>query len=261
MTRISLRDFRSYDDADLELGPGLTVVYGANGAGKTNLLEGLYFGCTGRSFRTSDERQLVRHGAKATRVVVSGSDADGTHELAVGLAPGEGKRMTSDGAPVERLLDVSHRPLISVFSPDRLELVKGSPGLRRAHLDQFVAALPGQRAPRPAATTWPRSLSATRCSAACVRAASPATRWLPGTWRWRPWACAWRPTAPRPSSRSSNRSRSARSSSACAAPRRSPTAGARTPPRRRSSPPRSPPASTPISPAGTPPTGPTATTS
>ena len=141
MTRISLRDFRSYEAAELELGPGLTVVYGANGAGKTNLLEALYFGCTGRSFRTNDDRQLVRHGAKATRVVVSGSDDDGAHELAVGLEPGEGKRMTSDGAPVERLLDVAHRPLVSVFSPDRLELIKGPAGLRRAHLDQFVAAL------------------------------------------------------------------------------------------------------------------------
>ncbi|HEY1774542.1 MAG TPA: DNA replication and repair protein RecF [Solirubrobacteraceae bacterium] len=139
--RISLRDFRSYAAAELELGPGLNVVYGANGAGKTNLLEALYFGCTGRSFRTSDERQLIRHGAKSTRVVVTGADSDGGHELAVGLQPGEGKRMTADGAPVERLLDVAHRPLISVFSPDRLELIKGAAGLRRAHLDQFVAAL------------------------------------------------------------------------------------------------------------------------
>ena len=139
--RIALRDFRSYEDAELSLGPGLTIVHGANGAGKTNLLEGLYFGCTGRSFRTTNERHLVRQGASTARVVVSGEDVDGPHELAVGLEPGEPKRMTSDGAPVERLIDAPHRPLISVFSPDRLELIKGQPGVRRAHLDQFVAAL------------------------------------------------------------------------------------------------------------------------
>ena len=139
--RIALRDFRSYEVAELALGPGLTIVYGANGAGKTNLLEGLYFGCTARSFRTTNERNLVRFGAGATRVVVSGGDQDGPHELAVGFVPGEAKRLTSDGAPVERLSDVGHRPLASVFSPDRLELIKGQPGLRRAHLDAFVAAL------------------------------------------------------------------------------------------------------------------------
>ena len=49
--------------------------------------------------------------------------------------------MTLDGAPVERLLDLEDRPLISVFEPDRLELLKGSPALRRAHMDQVVAAL------------------------------------------------------------------------------------------------------------------------
>jgi DNA replication and repair protein RecF len=139
--RIALREFRSYEKAELDVGPGLTIVHGANGAGKTNLLEALYFGCTGRSFRTSNERHLVRHGSRATRVVVSGTDFDGEHELAVGLEPGHIKRMTSDGAPIERLTDAPHRPLMSVFSPDRLELVKGQPGVRRAHLDQLVAAL------------------------------------------------------------------------------------------------------------------------
>ena len=58
-----------------------------------------------------------------------------------GFVPGEPKRMRVDGAPVERLLDVSERPLVSVFLPDRLELIKGAPSLRRAHLDQFIAAL------------------------------------------------------------------------------------------------------------------------
>jgi DNA replication and repair protein RecF len=59
--------------------------------------------------------------------------------------------MTRDGAPVERLLDVEDRPLVSVFLPDRLELLKGPPSVRRAHLDQVVAAFwPGRDADRRA---------------------------------------------------------------------------------------------------------------
>jgi DNA replication and repair protein RecF len=58
--------------------------------------------------------------------------------------------MSLDGAPVERLLDVLDRPLVSVFLPDRLELIKGAPALRRAHLDQVVAAL------------WPARVAARR---------------------------------------------------------------------------------------------------
>jgi DNA replication and repair protein RecF len=141
VTGLRLRDFRSYADAAVVLGEGLTVVHGPNGAGKTNLLEGLYFGCTGRSCRTTNEREVVRFDAGAARVTVAGRDRDGAHELSVGFQPGEPKRLRADGAPVERLLDVSSRPLVSVFLPDRLELVKGAPGLRRSHLDQLVAAL------------------------------------------------------------------------------------------------------------------------
>ena len=141
IARLSLRNFRSYAAAEVELGPGVTVVTGRNGAGKTNLLDGLYFGCTGRSSRTTNERELVRFGERVTRVVVITEAEDGPHELAVGFEPGEPKRMTVDGARVERLLDAPGRPLVSVFLPDRLELVKGSPALRRAHVDQVVAAL------------------------------------------------------------------------------------------------------------------------
>jgi DNA replication and repair protein RecF len=139
--RLSLRDFRCYNDAHVELGVGLTVVTGPNGAGKTNLLEGLYFACTGRSCRTTNEREVVRFGATAARAVLTCEGEDGAHELSVGFVPGQPKMMRVDGATVERMLDVSSRPLVSVFLPDRLELIKGAPAVRRAHLDQFVSAL------------------------------------------------------------------------------------------------------------------------
>jgi DNA replication and repair protein RecF len=152
-TRLILRDFRTYAAAEVQLGPGLTVVTGRNGAGKTNLLEAVYFACTGRSCRTGNERECVRFGAELTRLELHCQDAEQRHELSVGFQPGEPKRLRVDGAPVERLTDVASRPLVSVFLPDRLELVTGAPALRRAHLDQVVAALrPARAATRRAYT-------------------------------------------------------------------------------------------------------------
>lgn len=140
--RLRARDFRTYAAADVRLGPGLTIVHGGNGAGKTNLLEALYFGCTARSCRTSNDREVLRFGAQAARVEVSTTDDSGyKHELFVGFQPGQDKRITVDGAPVERLLDAPGRPLVSVFLPERLELVKGPPALRRSHLDALVTGL------------------------------------------------------------------------------------------------------------------------
>jgi DNA replication and repair protein RecF len=146
---LELRDFRCYRDALACFGERLTVITGPNGAGKTNLLEGLYFGCTGRSCRTSNEREMVRFECSTTRALVRLGAEDGPHELSVGFSPGVSKRLRVDGASVERLLDAPARPLLSVFLPERLELIKGPPALRRAHLDQVSAALwPARRQTR-----------------------------------------------------------------------------------------------------------------
>jgi DNA replication and repair protein RecF len=156
VTQLTLRDFRSYAAAEVHLVPGLTVVSGRNGAGKTNLLEALYFACTGRSCRTANERECVRFGAALTRLVLRCEDDEGGHEVTVGFQPGEPKRLRVDGAPVERLADVAVRPLVSVFLPDRLDLVTGPPALRRAHLDQVIAAL------------WPSRVANRRAYAAAL---------------------------------------------------------------------------------------------
>ncbi len=181
---IELRDFRTYARAEAHLGKGLTVVHGPNGAGKSNLLEALYFGCTGHPLRTRNERELVRFGERAMRVTVTVRDGDGPHELSVGYGAGDGaerpvKRMSSDGATVERLLDVETRPLLSVFIPDRLELLKGSPAPRRAHLDRLVAALwPARAATRRA---YARALAQRNALLARIRSARASRSTLP-TW-------------------------------------------------------------------------------
>lgn len=149
---VELRDFRSYEHATAALDERLTVVHGPNGAGKSNLLEALSFGCTGRSPRTRNDRELIRFGASAARVSLTLLDDWGErHELSVGFgalggAGGVEKRFRYDGAPAERLLDVPGRPLVSVFVPDRLELLNGPPALRRSHVDQLTAALSPSRA-------------------------------------------------------------------------------------------------------------------
>jgi DNA replication and repair protein RecF len=176
---VQLRDFRTYTRAEAHFGEGLTVVHGANGAGKSNLLEALYFGCTGYSQRTRTERELLRFGAQAARVAVRLCDDGRPHELTVGFQPGSQKHMTADGAPVEHLTDVQQRPLVSVFSPDRLELLKGAPTLRRAHLDQLVSALwPPRAATR---RDYSRALAQRNALIAGIRASRASRATLP-TW-------------------------------------------------------------------------------
>src|SRR3954467_14213885 len=168
VTGLRLRDFRSYEQAELRLGEGLTVISGRNGAGKTNLLEAIYFACTGRSCRTANEREVVRFGAGLTRLELRTESASGPHTIAVGFQPGEAKRMSVDGAMVERLTDVEDRPLVSVFLPDRLDLVLGAPALRRSHLGQGVAALWPTRA--GARRAYSQALAQRNALVAAIRA-------------------------------------------------------------------------------------------
>ncbi|HWO15702.1 MAG TPA: AAA family ATPase, partial [Solirubrobacterales bacterium] len=141
VTAVEARPLRSLEDVRVEPGPGITSLVGPNGIGKTNLLEALYFGLTGRSFRTSDRRDLIPFGAPLARVEVLVAGEDETRRrLLASVSRAEGRRHLLDGSPADPPTLARHRPPVAVFSPDRLTLVKGPPAERRAHLDLFVSA-------------------------------------------------------------------------------------------------------------------------
>jgi len=141
VSAVEARPLRSLDGVRIELGPGIVSLVGPNGIGKTNLLEALYFALTGRSFRTSDRRELIPFGAPLARAEAAVEDDDGTRSrLLASVSRAEGRRHLLDGSPADPATLARRRPPVAVFSPDRLTLVKGPPGERRAHLDLFVAA-------------------------------------------------------------------------------------------------------------------------
>jgi DNA replication and repair protein RecF len=144
---VEARPLRSLVDARLDLGAGTISLVGPNGAGKTNLLEALYFALTGRSFRTSDRRELIPFGAQFARAEARVCDDDGVeHRFLASVSRAEGRRHLLDGNPASSSALARSRPPVAVFSPDRLALVKGPPSERRAHLDGYVAARWASRA-------------------------------------------------------------------------------------------------------------------
>jgi DNA replication and repair protein RecF len=141
VTAIEAKPLRSLDCVRIELPRGIVSVIGPNGTGKTNLIEALYFGLTGRSFRTSDRRDLIPFGGTLARAEATIEDEDGIeHKLLAAVSRGEGRRHLLDGNPADPATLARSRPPVAVFAPDRLTLVKGPPAERRAHLDGFIAA-------------------------------------------------------------------------------------------------------------------------
>ena len=141
---LSTLGFRNLVPAEVELGEGVTLLHGANGSGKTNLLEALYMGLAGRSCRTRADRETIAFGEPLSRTEVV-IDAQGERrEFLCAVDRESGRRHLVNGTAMPDAAAL--RPPIAVFMPDRLALVKGPPAARRSHLDGFVAALRPARA-------------------------------------------------------------------------------------------------------------------
>jgi len=138
-----LTDFRSYHQIEVEFPAGLTAIVGANGEGKTNLLEGVAYLATLGSFRGAPVEALVRQGQPAATVRAQ-VDREGRELLIEAELAAKGRnRIQVNRQRLTRSRDLLGALRVSVFSPDDLALVKGGPSERRRYLDDAaVAAAP-----------------------------------------------------------------------------------------------------------------------
>lgn len=140
LRRLWLGDFRCYETLDLELGEGCTVVTGANGQGKTSLLEAVGWLATGRSFRGVPDSALVRSGHDEAIVRAEIVDHDQTTLVEAALRAVGRNRVLVNKQPVTRRRDYPEHLRVTVFSPDDLALVKAGPAGRRDYLDELLEA-------------------------------------------------------------------------------------------------------------------------
>jgi DNA replication and repair protein RecF len=125
------------------------LVTGANGAGKTNLLESLHVGTQGFSPRTRADAQLIRFDQSAARVAVIGRRGESQLQFEVTLSRAEGKRAVVNGGRLRAAEQLRSEVSTLVFTPDRLTVVKGGPAVRRAYFDRTLGRLAPARAGLP----------------------------------------------------------------------------------------------------------------
>jgi DNA replication and repair protein RecF len=136
-----LTDFRCLREVDVELGSGLTVLQGANGQGKTSLLEAVGWVARARSFRGVTDAMLVRSGASEA-IVRAEVTTSGRQQLFEAEIRAVGRnRILCNRQPVTRARDLHGLLRVTVFAPDDLTLVKGGPAQRRDFLDDVLAML------------------------------------------------------------------------------------------------------------------------
>jgi DNA replication and repair protein RecF len=136
-----LTDFRSYTSTQVDLAPGLTALVGANGEGKTNLLEALAWLATLSSFRGAPTDALVRRGSPFA-VVRALAEREGRELLIEAQIQANGRnRVLVNRQPLRRARDLLGSLRVSVFTPDDLAIVKDGPGERRRFLDDALVSL------------------------------------------------------------------------------------------------------------------------
>lgn len=143
VTHLSLADFRSYETAELPLEPGVTLLTGRNGQGKTNIVEAIEFLATLGSHRVSSDVPLIRFGSERAIVrgrVQAGLDDPRQLVLEVEINAGKANRASLNRGPLRRPRDLLGALRVVVFAPEDLALVKGEPSDRRRFLDEFVTA-------------------------------------------------------------------------------------------------------------------------
>lgn len=141
LEHLSLTDFRSYAQVDLALQPGVTVLVGSNGIGKTNLMEAIGYLATLSSHRVSSDAPLLRFGTERALVRARLVRGDQTTVLELEINAGRANRGRINRSNPVRARDLLGICQTVLFAPEDLALVKGDPANRRRFLDELLASL------------------------------------------------------------------------------------------------------------------------
>lgn len=132
---LRLQNFRSYSDYTTELAPGVNIVVGPNASGKTNLLEAIYVINRGKSFRVSD-KNLIKHGEGWARIDIV--DDKGERSWKLEEKDSKFNKSFNINETVVKRLSHKHQRATTLFEPNHLRLLNGSPETRRTYLDQIL---------------------------------------------------------------------------------------------------------------------------
>ncbi|MDP1876004.1 MAG: DNA replication/repair protein RecF [Actinomycetota bacterium] len=141
---VRLADFRSYEDITVDLEPGVTSFVGANGQGKTNLVEAISYASVLASHRVATDGPLVRIGAERAVIGIEVVSQERSVLLELELNPGRSNRARLNKSPVARPRELVGLVRSVMFAPEDLALVKGDPSDRRRFIDDLLV----QRTPR-----------------------------------------------------------------------------------------------------------------
>ena len=137
---MTLSDFRNIEAASVSFSPGVTVLYGDNAQGKTNLLEAIYYAAIGKSFRGQNAPDVIRFGAPCATLSVDYIAKQRKQNITMRLFRDRARAVEKNGVRITKMSDLVGSFRAVLFCPEHLSLVKGGPAERRQFLDIAISA-------------------------------------------------------------------------------------------------------------------------
>ena len=140
---LHLINYRNYKNQELRLNRGINILIGANGQGKTNLLESVYYLACGGNFRGNKELELIKWDEPYFRLMgqMKKDGSDRMHELEIYVDREKNKQLKINGVKYKSMSELHHYLRVVLFSPDDLKIIKGSPSERRRYLDVVMCQM------------------------------------------------------------------------------------------------------------------------
>lgn len=139
INRIKLKNFRNYEEQEIELEPNINIFYGDNAQGKTNIIESIFLCAIGKSFRTSKDKELIKFDKDYTSVNIEFEKSDRSGKIKIDI--GNKKEIYVNGIKIKKLSELLGNLNIVIFTPDDIQILKEGPQKRRRFLDIMIGQL------------------------------------------------------------------------------------------------------------------------
>ena len=137
--KITLKNFRNYNEQEINLNKNINIIYGDNGEGKTNIIEAIFLCSIGKSFRTNKDKELIKFEKENASIYLEyeKSDRDGKIKIDIN----DKKDIFINGIKIKKLSELLGKINVVIFTPDDIQILKEGPQKRRRFLDIMISQL------------------------------------------------------------------------------------------------------------------------
>lgn len=137
--KVSLNNFRNYDNQEVEFGNNINIIYGDNAQGKTNIVEAIFLCSMGKSFRSKKDNDLIKFEKDEAKVKIDYEKLDRVGNTEVVINPQ--KTFFVNGIKQNKISDIIGKVNVIIFTPSDIDIVKSGPQRRRKFIDMMISSL------------------------------------------------------------------------------------------------------------------------